>query len=200
MAALERGLYVSGSGQRAADSEPAENTVLFPRERWHNTANCEGISPSPGGIWMHPYGPAVLRLTIGAVFIAHGAQKLFGIWGGPGLTGTATFMGQLGLGPGFPLALLVGLVEFGGGLLLVAGALTMFAALALAIDMAVAIWKVHSSGGFFLPNGYEYALVLLGALICLMLTGPGAFSIDAWRARSAEAEAYGRARLRAGKV
>ncbi len=149
---------------------------------------------------MYPYGPAVLRLAVGAIFVGHGAQKLFGIWGGPGLSGTAAFLGQLGLGPGFPLAVLVGLVEFGGGLMLILGALTLFAALALAIDMAVAIWKVHLAGGFFLPAGYEYAVVLLGTLICLMLTGPGAFSIDGRRARSAEAEAYGRARLRAGKV
>ncbi|MGZ8697940.1 MAG: DoxX family protein [Gaiellaceae bacterium] len=149
---------------------------------------------------MYPYGPAVLRLAVGTIFVAHGAQKLFGIWGGPGLSGTAAFLGQLGLGPGFPLALLVGIVEFGGGLMLIAGALTLFAALALAVNMGVAIWKVHLTSGFFLPASYEYNIVLIGALISLMLTGPGAFSIDRRRARSAEAEAYGRARLRAGKV
>ena len=149
---------------------------------------------------MYPYGPAVLRLAVGTIFVAHGAQKLFGIWGGPGLSGTAQFMGTLGLGPGMLLAVVVGGVEFFGGLLLILGALTLFASLALAINMAVAIWKVHLANGFFLPGGYEFNIVLLGALICLMLTGPGAFSIDGRRARSAEAEAYGRARLRAGKV
>lgn len=149
---------------------------------------------------MYPYGPAVLRLAVGTIFVAHGAQKLLGIWGGPGLSGTAAFMGQLGLGPGLPLAVLVGLVELGGGLMLILGALTLFAALALAIEMGVAIWKVHLAAGFFLPAGYEYNILLLGALICLMLAGPGVFSIDGRRARSAEAEAYGRARLRAGKV
>jgi putative oxidoreductase len=149
---------------------------------------------------MYPYGPAVLRLAVGTIFVAHGAQKLFGVWGGPGLSGTAQFMGTLGLGPGMPLALLVGLVEFAGGLLLILGALTLFVSLALAINMGVAIWKVHLAGGFFLPAGYEFNIALLGALICLMLAGPGAFSIDGRRARSAEAEAYGRARLRAGKV
>lgn len=149
---------------------------------------------------MYPYGPAVLRLAVGTVFVAHGAQKLFGVWGGPGLSGTAAFMGQLGLGPGLPLALLVGIVELAGGLMLILGALTLYAALALAIDMGVAIWKIHLAAGFFLPSGYEFAVALLGALISLMLTGPGVFSIDGRRARSAEAEAYGRARLRAGKV
>jgi putative oxidoreductase len=149
---------------------------------------------------MQPYGPAVLRLAIGAVFVAHGAQKLFGVWGGGGLSGTAQFFAQQGLTPAYPLAMLVGFVEFAGGLMLILGALTLFAALALVIDMAVAIWKVHFAHGFFLPAGYEYNVALIGALVALMLTGPGAFSFDGWRARSAEAEAYGRARLRSGNV
>jgi putative oxidoreductase len=149
---------------------------------------------------MQPYGPAVLRLAVGAVFVAHGAQKLFGVWGGGGLDGTAAFLTQLGLSPAFPLAVLVGLVEFVGGLLLILGAFTPYAALALALTMAIAIWTVHLGAGFFLPNGYEFKGALVGALISLMLTGAGACSVDGWRARSAEAEAYGRARLRAGNV
>lgn len=157
---------------------------------------------------MQPYGPAVLRLAVGAVFVAHGAQKLFGVWGGGGLQGTAAFFSQLGLTPAFPLAVLVGLVEFVGGLMLVAGALTLFAAAALAVNMCVAIWKVHFVNGFFLNwslvpgqgHGYEFNIALIGALVSLMLTGPGAFSVDGQRARSAETKAYGRARLRAGKV
>ena len=157
---------------------------------------------------MQPYGPAVLRVVTGAVFVAHGAQKLFGVWGGGGLAGTAAFFGQLGLTPAYPLAILVGLVEFVGGLMLIAGALTLFAALALALNMVVAIWKVHLVNGFFLNwnmvagqgHGFEFNLTLIGALVSLMLTGPGALSVDGRRARSAEAEAYGRARLRSGNV
>ena len=157
---------------------------------------------------MQPYGPAALRLVVGAVFVAHGAQKLFGVWGGGGLEGTAAYFTQLGLRPALPLAALVGMVELVGGLMLIIGAATLFAALALAMTMAVAIWKVHLANGFFLNwnltpgqgHGYEFNLVLIGALISLMLSGPGAFSIDGQRARSAEAKAYGRARLRAGKV
>jgi putative oxidoreductase len=149
---------------------------------------------------MQPYGPAVLRLVIGAIFVAHGAQKLFGIWGGGGIEGTTAFFTQLGLGPAMPLAILVGTVEFVGGLMLVGGALTSVACLALTIEMLVATFKVHLAGGFFLPAGYEFNLALIGALVSLMLTGPGALSIDGQRARSAEAEAAGRARLRAGKV
>lgn len=157
---------------------------------------------------MHLYGLAVLRLIVGVVFMAHGAQKLFGIWGGYGLAGTAGYFEQLGLRPGYALAVLVGTVEFGGGLMLIAGALTPFVSLALALTMVVAIWKVHGANGFFLNwgntpgqgHGIEYNLVLIGALSALMLSGPGAFSVDGWRARSAEAEAAGRARLRARKV
>lgn len=157
---------------------------------------------------MQPYGPAVLRLVVGAVFVAHGAQKLFGLGGGGGLAGTAAYFAQIGLTPSYPLAVAAGLVEFGGGLLLIVGAFTLFAALALTINMAVAVWKVHLANGFFLNwalvpghgHGYEFNLTLIGALISLMLTGAGAFSIDERRARSAEVEAYGRARLRAGKV
>jgi putative oxidoreductase len=146
--------------------------------------------------------------VVGAVFVAHGAQKLFGLWGGGGLAGTAAFFAQVGLTPAYPLAVLVGVLEFGGGLLLIAGALTVFAALALVLEMAIATWKVHLANGFFINwaltpghgHGYEFNLALIGALVSLTLTGPGAFSIDGYRARSAESEAYGRARLRAGKV
>jgi putative oxidoreductase len=157
---------------------------------------------------MEAFGPAVLRLGLGGIFVAHGAQKLFGVWGGGGLAGTASFFEQLGLGPAMPLAILVGLVEFGGGLMLLAGAFTAIAAIVLVIDMAVAIWAVHASHGFFLdwsraPEagfGYEFNLALIAGLLCLALTGAGALSVDGQRARSAEAEAAGRARLRAGKV
>jgi putative oxidoreductase len=157
---------------------------------------------------MQPYGPAVLRLAVGSVFIAHGAQKLFGVWGGGGLSGTAGFFARLGLTPSYPLALLVGAAELIGGLLLFAGALTMVAAFVLAVDMAVAVWKVHLVNGFFLNwnlmpgqgHGYEFNLVLGGALVSLMLTGPGALSVDGRRARTAEARAYGRARIRTGHV
>ena len=146
------------------------------------------------------YGPPVLRLALAAVFIAHGAQKLFGIWGGGGLTGTAAFFGQLGLEPAYPLAIAAGTIEFGGGLLLLFGAYTQIASALLAVEMLVAIWTVHLPAGFFLPNGYEFNLTLIGALVCLMLTGAGALSIDARRASHAAAAAAGRARLRAGKV
>jgi putative oxidoreductase len=137
---------------------------------------------------------------VGAVFLGHGAQKLFGLWGGPGLAGTTAFFTTLGMPFPYPLAVLVAVTEFAGGGLLILGGLTRWAALALAIDMGVAIWKVHYINGFFLNSrggqGFEFALVLLGALVSLMLTGPGAFSWDEWRDSSAEAMRAGRARAR----
>ena len=91
---------------------------------------------------MRPYGPAALRLCVGAVFLAHGAQKLFSLWNGPGLTGTAAFFTSLGLPYAYPLAILVGFTEFAGGALLILGGLTRWVALALAIDMGGAEARV----------------------------------------------------------
>jgi putative oxidoreductase len=153
---------------------------------------------------MESYGPAVLRLAVGAIFIAHGAQKLFGVWGGGGLSGTATHVATLGLSPPFPLAVLVAVLAFMGGLLLVAGALTRAVSILLAAATLVAIWIVHRPHGFFLNwaalpergHGYEFHLLLVGALLCLALTGPGVLSVDDARARAAASSAAGRARLR----
>jgi len=153
---------------------------------------------------MRDYGLTALRLCVGAVFVAHGAQKLFGAWGGGGLPGTSAYLASLGLNPAYPLAVTLGVTEFAGGLMLILGALTLWASLALAVGMGVAIWKVHYQNGFFLnwsvtPNqghGVEYNLVLLGALVALMLAGPGALSIDEWRSSNAEAQARNRARIR----
>lgn len=154
------------------------------------------------------YGPAVLRLALAAVFIAHGAQKLFGIWGGKGIEGTATFLSGLGMQPAYPLAIATGTIEFVGGLMLLFGAYTLIASLALVLDMAIAIWKLHFASGFFLNwdlvpgqgHGYEFNLTLIAGLICLALAGPGALSIDGRRASHEAAAAAGRARLRSGNV
>lgn len=149
---------------------------------------------------MRPFGLTVLRLCLGAVFLAHGAQKLLGLWGGPGLDGTAKMVGGLGLPYAYPLGILLAVTECAGGILLIVGWLTPWVTFALAIDMGIAIWKVHYPHGFFLSErgggGIEYVLVLLGALICLMLSGPGPLSIDEWRSQTAEARARGRARAR----
>lgn len=153
-------------------------------------------------------GPAVLRLAVAAVLIGHGAQKLFGLWGGAGLDGTAAQFALLGLSPPAVLALVFGVVELAGGVVLVLGAYTSWVAPVLALDPLVFVWKIHVYNGFFLNwtltpgvgHGVEYHLLLVAALVCLAFTGGGAVSVDAWRHRSAEAAAAGLARIRAGKV
>jgi putative oxidoreductase len=153
---------------------------------------------------MRPYGPAALRLCVGAVFLVHGAQKLFGLLGGPGISGTAKLLASYGLPYSTPLAVAFGLVEFGGGVLLILGSLTLWVALALLVELGLIIWKVHYPHGFTLSGGLppgsgysgELHLVMIGALLCLLLGGPGAWSIDERRMQNAEAQARGRARMR----
>jgi putative oxidoreductase len=157
---------------------------------------------------MAAFAPTVLRLAAGLIFVAHGGQKLFGFGGGGGLTGTAAFFEQLGLSPAFVLAMTIGVAELGGGILLLAGLFTRIAASVLAVEMFVAVWKVHLANGFFLNwtsaagvgHGYEFNLALIAVLVALILTGPGAFSIDYSKAQEAEIDAAGRARLRSGTV
>jgi putative oxidoreductase len=120
-----------------------------------------------------------LRIPVGIIFAAHGAQKLFGWFGGYGLEGTGQFFGSIGLTPGFLMALLAGLAEFLGGLALVFGLALRPAAAALAFAMLVAIFAVHFSKGFFMSSGgYEYALALFAASVALLFSGAGRFSLD----------------------
>lgn len=119
-------------------------------------------------------GITVLRIVVGIVFLSHGAQKLFTYH----ISGVSGMFAHLGIPlPGLS-AVVVTLVEFIGGIALVLGIGTRLAALLIAIDMLVAILAVHLKNGFFMPTGYEFALTLLAANICLMLTGAGAASID----------------------
>ena len=114
------------------------------------------------------WGPVLLRVVVGILFVAHGAQKLFGWFGGYGLEGTGQWMASIGLGPGYLMALLAGSAEFFGGLALILGVLVRPAAIGLAITMVVAIFSVHFQNGLFMDkNGYEYALALLVVSVSL---------------------------------
>jgi putative oxidoreductase len=120
-----------------------------------------------------------LRLGAGVIFAAHGAQKLFGWFGGYGLEGTAVWMASVGLEPGLLMATAAGSAEFFGGLLLIAGLLVRPAALMLAITMVVAIVTVHLPNGLFMSNnGYEFGLALLAVSVSLTLRGAGSLSAD----------------------
>jgi putative oxidoreductase len=125
-------------------------------------------------------GLLLLRLAVGFTLAAHGAQKLFRWFGGPGIEGVSQFFVMLGFPPGRRHALMAGLGETGGGLLLAIGLLTPLAAALIFSVMLVATVTVHIKKGFFAQNGgYEYTLVLGIAALAVAFTGPGALSIDA---------------------
>lgn len=125
------------------------------------------------------YETLALRFPIGIIFMAHGAQKLFGWFGGYGLEGTGQWMASIGLGPGVVMAFLAGSAEFFGGLFLLLGLLTRPAAVALSFTMLVAIFSVHFANGLFMANnGYEFGLALLAASVSLAISGAGKFSLD----------------------
>lgn len=127
-----------------------------------------------------------LRIPVGIIFMAHGAQKLFGWFGGYGLEGTGQWMASIGLEPGYLMALLGGGAEFFGGLALLVGLLVRPAAAALAFAMLVAILSVHVGNGLFMKdNGYEFGLALLAVSVSLAFSGAGRFSLDRVLASSA---------------
>ncbi len=129
-------------------------------------------------------GLSVIRILVGIIFIAHGAQKLFGMFGGYGLEGTGQWMESIGLAPGYLMALLSGSVEFFGGLALVIGLLARPAALVLAVTLVVAILSVHIGNGLFMSNnGYEFGLALLAGTVAVLIEGAGRFSLDRLIAR-----------------
>lgn len=117
----------------------------------------------------------IVRVAIGLVFVAHGAQKLFII----GLAGITSGFAQYGVPSPAIAAPLVTFVELFGGAALIIGLLTRLAALGIAADMLGAILIVHGKNGFFLPTGFEFAFMLCVVAIALVLAGAGPYSVDA---------------------
>ena len=122
------------------------------------------------------YGLLLLRLVVGLLFAGHGAQKLFGWFGGGGPQGSTAFFSSLGYRVPAVMALVAGLSEFGGGLLLATGFLTPLASFLLATVMLNAIATVVWPKGFF--GGYEFELTLATVAIAIAATGPGEISLD----------------------
>ena len=124
-------------------------------------------------------GLLILRVVVGGLFIGHGTQKLFGWFGGGGLEGTGRMYDGLGHRPGRRMAMLAGVAEAGGGLLLVLGLLTPLGSAAIIGVMVAATMSVHIDKGLWNTNGgFEFPMVMAAAALCLAMVGPGAISLD----------------------
>ncbi|QHE50813.1 DoxX family protein [Pontibacillus sp. HMF3514] len=129
---------------------------------------------------MMSVGLLIIRLAVGLTFVGHGAQKLFGMFGGHGLKGTGGFFDSIGIKPGYTMALLAGLFEFIGGGLFALGLLTPLGALFIVLTMLGAIVKVHAPNGYWnTAQGYEYNFILIVIAIGVALIGAGSYSLDA---------------------
>ncbi|WP_416828079.1 DoxX family protein [Ectobacillus polymachus] len=125
---------------------------------------------------MMDLGLLIIRLIIGLLFVGHGAQKLFGWFGGYGLKGTGGWLESIGMKPGVFMAFMAGASELVGGLLFAAGVLTWVGALLIVVTMVIAIATVHGKNGLWVTaNGFEYNLVLIAVAVGVALVGPGAY-------------------------
>ena len=127
-----------------------------------------------------------MSIVLGAVFLAHGSQKMLGWFGGDGFSATMGFFTKVMHIPA-PFALLAICAEFFGGLGLIVGLLARVASIGVAADMAVAIVTVHYQFGFFMNwfgkqkgEGFEYHLLAIAMAVLVMIRGAGAFSLDRW--------------------
>ena len=144
-------------------------------------------------------GMLLLRLVLGLTMAAHGSQKLFGWFRGPGLRKVGAGFESQGLRPGHVYAALAGVSEVAGGLLMALGLLTPLAGAAITGVMVVAIAGVHGRNGFFITGGgYEYNLLIIAAAIAVVCAGPGAYSLDHALGLSRGGARWGAAALAAG--
>ena len=124
----------------------------------------------------------IMRAALGVCFVAHGGQKLFGWFGGGGITGTAAFFRSVGIPSPHAFAYEAGIGEFAGGIAIGLGFLTIVAVIGLLAEMLIAITAVSFSAGFFVTAqaiGWELNVYLIGLLGALLVMGPGAWSVDA---------------------
>ncbi|MFL4982527.1 MAG: DoxX family protein [Xanthobacteraceae bacterium] len=127
----------------------------------------------------YEYAEPLLRIALGGILIPHGMQKLFGAFGGMGLTANAQLFERIGYHPGMFWGTLVGLTEFIGGILLVLGLFTRAAALAVTIFMLNAVYVTSKAGGFFWTNrGSEFSILILAVAVFFLIRGGGTWSVD----------------------
>ena len=136
--------------------------------------------PALGGIYsaVSEFAEPILRIGLGGILIPHGCQKLFGLFGGMGLTANATLFERLGYSPGMFWGTLVGCTEFIGGILLVLGLFTRFAAAAVVIFMIMAIHFTSAKGFFWSAGGWEYPLLIGICALFFLIRGGGHCSLD----------------------
>ncbi|MEV7723100.1 DoxX family membrane protein [Streptomyces sp. NPDC087917] len=154
-----------------ADTSATKGAPARPADR----APAAGAPTAPTAY--HDAGLLLLRLVLGLTVAAHGTQKLFGWFGGGGISGTGRFFDSVGYPAGDTMAAIAGLTETLGGLGLALGLLTPLAGAAVTGTMINAI-VVHGTGSFFAPEGFEYELLLTAAAAALTLTGPGRLALD----------------------
>jgi putative oxidoreductase len=123
----------------------------------------------------------ILRVTVGLLIASHGAQKLFGAFGGPGLHGASGFLHTLGFRPARLWAFVGSASEFAGGLLFALGLLSPLGSLGIAAAMLIAVTKIHWPKLWATQGGFEYPLVILSVALAVGISGPGGYSLDAWR-------------------
>lgn len=136
--------------------------------------------PALGSVYagLYEYAETLLRIVMGLMLVPHGMQKLFGAFGGPGMTRMAALLDQLGYHPGTLWAWLIALTEFAGGILLALGLLTRPVAAAIAIFMVVSVQFTSAKGYFWTAGGLEYSLLILVVALFFVIRGGGVHSID----------------------
>jgi len=120
----------------------------------------------------------MLRIVLGAILIPHGCQKLFGWFGGMGFTRFSALFDQIGYKPGAMWVTIVALTEVVGGIMLILGLFTRFAAAAVTIFMINAVWFTSAKGFFWTAGGMEFSLLLLAVALVFLVRGGGEYSID----------------------
>ncbi|HEY5317859.1 MAG TPA: DoxX family protein [Solirubrobacteraceae bacterium] len=140
----------------------------------------------------------LLRVAVGALFVGHGTQKLFGWFDGHGLKATAEGFENMGMHPGLANAIAGGVAEAGGGVLTAAGFLTPLGGAGITAAMLTAIHRVHlKNGPWATAGGYEYNLVLILTVLALVEAGPGPLSVDALKGQERKGTLWALASLAA---
>jgi putative oxidoreductase len=160
-------------------SRPNKN--LFGEATLSSKSQSRLFIPAFGSLYesLGDWSEALLRVSLGAILMPHGMQKLFGWFGGMGLAGNAALFDKLGYSPGMFWGTLVGCTELIGGALLVLGLLTRPAAFAIAVFMLNAVWFSSMTGGFFWTSrGSEFAILLFFAALYFVIRGARTYSLD----------------------